>query len=297
MGYNTKLTEQELNILNYLQDNYDVFEKTKLNMMSVYQYLVKHGAELKDGLKKSIKDFWNMYKRYHKNIKSLSNFRDIIYKLQDAKLIFIEKIGKVNIYHARKFLEEPSQKPSKEPSNEKVPQSTDITGLEGDSSNTQILNTKVNYINIISNTSHDENVADDDYKNSQAYKNACQENNKDTLAPVQLMLIAHEILKRNRRRSEKLKSMIRTKLMDKMHIVRKNAEKYVETVVADCIAKYEFNREMYALTIAKNKNNYRLAYNKSNATATANFTQREYDYDKLEKQLLGWDDSDDSCEI
>ena len=71
MGYNTKLTEQELNILNYLQDNYDVFEKTKLNMMSVYQYLVKHGAELKDGLKKSIKDFWNMYKRYHKNIKSL----------------------------------------------------------------------------------------------------------------------------------------------------------------------------------------------------------------------------------
>ncbi|MBU5323412.1 helix-turn-helix domain-containing protein [Sarcina ventriculi] len=29
----------------------------------------------------------------------------------------------------------------------------------------------------------------------------------------------------------------------------------------------------------------------------ANFTQRKYDYDKLEKQLLGWDDSDDDYEV
>lgn len=76
--------------------------------------------------------------------------------------------------------------------------------------------------------------------------------------------------------------------MNKMHIVRANANRYVETVVLDCIAKYEFNREMYAYTIAKNKNNYRLAYNKTKSTF-ANFNQRQYDFDKLEKQLLGWD--------
>lgn len=29
----------------------------------------------------------------------------------------------------------------------------------------------------------------------------------------------------------------------------------------------------------------------------ANFTQRQYDYDKLEAQLLGWDDSDDDYEV
>ena len=29
----------------------------------------------------------------------------------------------------------------------------------------------------------------------------------------------------------------------------------------------------------------------------ANFTQRKYDYDKLEAQLLGWDTSDDDYEI
>ena len=53
---------------------------------------------------------------------------------------------------------------------------------------------------------------------------------------------------------------------------------------------------MYALAITKNKNNYRLAYNKANSTF-ANFTQRQYDYDKLEKQLLGWDNFEDNYEI
>ena len=257
--------------------------------MSVYQYFIKHGADLKDGLKKSIKGIWDMYKRYHKEIKSLSSFRDIIYKLQDAKLIFIEKIGKVNIYHVRKFLQEPSEEPSEKPSNKNCPQNVDMTNVHGNEQNTQIQNTKLNYINIINDTSQDENVANKDYKKSKAYLEACERNNKDTLAPVELMNIAREILKEKRRRSERLISMIRKALMNKMTIARENARDYVETVVADKIAKYEIEREMYALAIAKNKNNYRLAYNKANAPAKANFTQRKYDYDKLEKQLLGWE--------
>ena len=38
-------------------------------------------------------------------------------------------------------------------------------------------------------------------------------------------------------------------------------------------------------------------YNSSKHSIFANFKQREYDYDKLEKQLLGWDSSDDDYEI
>ncbi|QPJ86719.1 RNA replicase (plasmid) [Sarcina sp. JB2] len=38
-------------------------------------------------------------------------------------------------------------------------------------------------------------------------------------------------------------------------------------------------------------------YNNNKTSTFANFTQRKYDYDKLEKQLLGWADSDDDCEI
>lgn len=294
--YKVQLTKDELNKFNFLQESYKVFESTKLKMMSVYQYMIKHSADSIDGLIKSFSDFWKMYKRHHKEIKSKSSFISIIYKLEAEGFIFIEKLGKVNIYHARKkFLNQDLKEELKENlKHENNPKSIDTTKVDDDDQDTQILNNKNNYINIINNTSND--VSQDDYKNSLAYKKACEANNADTLAPVELMKIAYKILKEKRRRSEKLISMIRKALQDKLTIARINADKYVETVVADKIAKYEFNREMYALTITKNKNNYRLAHNKANSTF-ANFTQRKYDYDKLEAQLLGWDSSEDDYEI
>ena len=294
--YKVQLTKDELNKFNFLQESYKVFESTKLKMMSVYQYMIKHSADSVDGLIKSFSDFWKMYKRHHKEIKSKSSFISIIYKLEAEGFIFIEKLGKVNIYHARKkFLNQDLKEELKEDlKHENDLKSIDTTKVDGDDQDTQILNNKNNYITIINNTSDD--VTEDNYKNSLAYKKACEANNADTLAPVELMKIAYKILKEKRRRSEKLISMIRKALQDKLTIARINADKYVETVVADKIAKYEFNREMYARTISKNKNNYRLAHNKANSTF-ANFTQRKYDYDKLEKRLLGWDDSDGDYEI
>ena len=290
--YKVQLTKDELNKFNFLQESYKVFESTKLKMMSVYQYMIKHSADSVDGLIKSFSDFWKMYKRHHKEIKSKSSFISIIYKLEAEGFIFIEKLGKVNIYHARKkFLNQDLKEELKEDlKHENDLKSIDTTKVDGDDQDTQILNNKNNYINIINNTSND--VSQNDYKNSLAYKKACEVNSKDIVAPVELMKIAMNILKTKKRKSEKLISMIRMALFNKLNIARINAESYVATVVADKIAKYEFNREMYARTITKNKNNYRLAHNKANSTF-ANFTQRKYDYDKLEAQLLGWDCSDD----
>ena len=95
--YTTNLTTEEINVINSLKDNYEILAKTKSNLMSVLSYLIKHGATSNNGLRKSIKDIWNMYRRYHTDIKTISNFKKIIYKLEQVKLIFIEKIGKVNI--------------------------------------------------------------------------------------------------------------------------------------------------------------------------------------------------------
>ena len=294
--YKVQLTKDELNKFNFLQESYKVFESTKLKMMSVYQYMIKHSADSIDGLIKSFSDFWKMYKRHHKGIKSKSSFISIIYKLEAEGFIFIEKLGKVNIYHARKkFLNQDLKEELKEDlKHENDLKSIDTTKVDDDDQDTQILNNKNNYINIINNTSND--VSQNDYKNSLAYKKACEVNSKDIVAPVELMKIAMNILKTKKRKSEKLISMIRMALFNKLNIARINAESYVATVVADKIAKYEFNREMYARTITKNKNNYRLAHNKANSTF-ANFTQRKYDYDKLEAQLLGWDTFEDDYEI
>ena len=76
--YKVQLTKDELNKFNFLQESYKVFESTKLKMMSVYQYMIKHSADSVDGLIKSFSDFWKMYKRHHKEIKSKSSFISII---------------------------------------------------------------------------------------------------------------------------------------------------------------------------------------------------------------------------
>lgn len=288
--YTTNLTTEEINVINSLKDNYEIFTKTKLNMMSVLSYLIKHGATSNNGLKKSIKDIWNMYRRYHTDIKTISNFKRIIRKLEQVKLIFIEKIGKVNIYHARKFLQV-TQEVSKEVTKENTFKSVDIPTIEQDSQNTQIQKLNKDYINITYNTP--EGLSVNSYKDSLPYQKACIQNNQDTLEPNELIMMAKQILKEKKKRSRKILAMVINKLYNKRHIVRINAVRYLEVVISDCIAKYEFNREMYAHAIVKNKNNYRFTHNRVNPS----FTQRKYDYDKLEKQLLGWDTSDDAYEI
>lgn len=299
--YTTNLTVKEITTINNLRDNYEIFNSTKSNMMSVLSYLIKHGANLKQGLRKSIKDIWNMYKRYHKEIKSISNFKKIIYKLENAKLIFIEKIGKINVYHARKFLEVPN-KVTEEVTNKNPLESIETTSLESDLENTQILNTKNNIITISDNTSDD--VIQNNYKNSLAYKKACEVNNVDVVAPVELVAVARKkfIAKKkfNATTIEKMVDRVRTKLKFKLDVVRINMDKYLDTVVDDVINFFEVKRESKARTIATNKLKYKNSYSvkKNLATSTfANFTQRKYDYDKLEAQLLGWDDSDDDCQI
>lgn len=293
--YKIKLRINELQIINYISIRKDKREK----LQSIYQYIIKHVSLNGGYFVKTNKELHKMYSRYHAKMKS-DTFRKILDSLTKFGLIMKKKYKNVNVFTVNRnakldlenlFFEDkvPTFVPTFVPT-QNIAESVGMTNFDGNNDDTQILNNKINYINITNNTSND--VTKDDYKNSPAYKKACKENNRDTLAPVQLMVIALELLKSMRRRSEKLKSMIRNKLMNKMHIVKKNADKYVETVVLDCIAKYDFNREMYALTITKNKNNYRRAYNKANSTF-ANFTQRKYDYDKLEKNLLGWGDFED----
>ena len=289
--YKIRLKANELQIINYISIRRDKREK----LQSIYQYIIKHVSLNEGCFVKTNKELYQMYTRYHYKMKA-DTFRKFLDSLTKFGLIIKKKYKNVNVFTVNRdaklnlenlFFEDkmPTFVPTFVPT-ENIAESVGMTNFDGNSDDTQLQNIKKNYINIINNTSND--VAEDNYKNSLAYKKACEKNNKDTLAPVQLMVIALELLKSMKRRSEKLKSMIRNKLMNKMHIVRANANRYVETVVLDCIAKYEFNREMYAYTIAKNKNNYRLAYNKTKSTF-ANFNQRQYDFDKLEKQLLGWD--------
>lgn len=299
--YKTILKQNELQVIENISYN----KKTQLILQSIYSYMVKH-TTLNNGLfPKPLTALYKMYIRYHNKI-SCIYFRKLLKKLIDYKLVIVHKHRNINVYSVDRNvtyysnnLDEVSQKVSQKVSYKKIATNIDTASVEHDSLNTQILNINNNTITIIDNTVS-ETVVDNKVKKSLAYEKAIEENNKDLVEPSELIKRAISKLKEQGRRSKKIITRLKAKLENRTNVVRKNVDKYLEVVVNDAIAFYETGRKKMALLIATKKAKYNSAYNlKKNKSmvATANFTQRKYDYDKLEKQLLGWDDSDDNCKI
>ena len=299
--YKTILKQNELQTIENISYN----KKTQLILQSIYSYMVKH-TTLNNGLfPKQLTALYKMYIRYHNKI-SCIYFRKLLKKLIDYKLVIVHKHRNINVYSVDRNvtyysnnLDEVSQKVSQKVSYKKIATNVDTASVKHDSLNTEILNTNNNTITIIDNTVVPTEIKSKSEKSS-AYEKAIEENNKDLVKPIELIKAAINKLKKQGRYSKKIITRLETKLAKRNNINRKNMDKYLDVVVADAIAFYEVGREKMALLIATKKAKYSSAYNlkknKSNI-AIANFTQRKYDYDKLEKQLLGWDNSEDDCEI
>lgn len=281
--YPLELTEIELNRFNSLQESYKIFENTKLKMMSVYQYMIKHSADSENGLIKSFSALWNMYKRYHKQIKSKSSFIAIIYKLEEQGFIFIEKIGKVNIYHARKkFLNQELKENLKENlKHENDLESIEITSVECSDQDTQILNTKRDILDIdIYN--HSDDVANDNKKSFKVSKviEKCK-------SVIEARRVAKEMLEYRKVINQWIYNRVMVIISYKYKDVSISGLKgYITTLIDQAIylsqQNYKINTYYNNKALNKTKSNI-------NPSTFANFTQREYDYDKLEKQLLGWE--------
>ena len=287
MNYKIKLKTNELQIIESISYN----SKTQLILQSIYSYIVKHTTLNNGSFPKPLIDLYKMYIRYHNKI-SCIYFRKLIKKLVDYKMVIVNK-------HYSNNLDEVSQKVSQKVSSSKTAETVDMTMLESTTQDTELKLELNNTITIIDNT-----VVPTELKpklnNSSAYEKAIEENNKDLVEPTELIKAAINKLKEQGRRSKKIIARLETKLAKRNNINRKGMDMYLDVVVADAIAFYEVGREKMALFIATKKAKYNSAYNlkknKSNI-AKANFTQRKYDCDKLEAQLLGWDDSEDDCEI
>ena len=299
--YKTILKQNELQTIENISYN----KKTQLILQSIYSYMVKH-TTLNNGLfPKPLTALYKMYIRYHNKI-SCIYFRKLLKKLIDYKLVIVHKHRNINVYSVDRNvtyysnnLDEVSQKVSQKVSYKKIAINVDTSSVKHDSLNTEILNTNNNTITIIDNTVVPTEIKSKSEKSS-AYEKAIEENNKDLVKPAELVQLAISKLKEQGRHSKKIIARLTSKLKNRTNVVRKNVDRYLDTVLADCIAFYETGREKMALLIATKKAKYNSSYNlKKNKSmvAAANFTQRKYDYDKLEKQLLGWDDSDDNYEI
>ena len=299
--YKTILKQNELQVIENISYN----KKTQSILQSIYSYMIKH-TTLNNGLfPKQLTALYKMYIRYHNKI-SCIYFRKLLKKLIDYKLVIVHKHRNINVYSVDRNvtyysnnLDEVSQKVSQKVSYKKIATNVDTASVKHDSLNTEILNINNNTITIIDNTVVPTEIKSKSEKSS-AYEKAIEENNKDLVKPTELIKAAIDKLKEQGRRSKKIIARLETKLAKRNNINRTNMDKYLDVVVADAIAFYEVGREKMALLIATKKAKYNSTYNlKKNKymVATANFTQRQYDYDKLEAQLLGWDISDDNYEI
>ena len=300
INYKTKLKANELQVIDHISYN----SKTQLILQSIYSYIVKHTTLNNGSFPKPLIDLYKMYIRYHNKI-SCIYFRKLIKKLVDYKMVIVNKHRNTNVYSVNRSIKlfsiipKVSQKVSQKVSSSKMAETLNISTLQSTVQDTELKLELNNTITIIDNTV-EPTVVDNKVKKSLAYEKACEENNKDLVEPVELIELAISKLKEQGRRSKKIIARLRTKLQNRTNVVRKNVDKYLNTVIADAIAFYETGREKMALLIATKKAKYNSAYNlKKNKSmiATANFTQRKYDYDKLEAQLLGWDNSEDDCEI
>ena len=300
MNYKIKLKTNELQIIESISYN----SKTQLILQSIYSYIVKHTTLNNGSFPKPLIDLYKMYIRYHNKI-SCIYFRKLIKKLVDYKMVIVNKHRNTNVYSVNRSIKlfsiipKVSQKVSQKVSSSKTAETVDMTMLESTTQDTELKLELNNTITIIDNTVVPTEIKSKSEKSS-AYEKAIEENNKDLVKPIELIKAAIDKLKKQGRYSKKIITRLETKLAKRNNINRKNMDKYLDVVVADAIAFYEVGREKMALLIATKKAKYSSAYNlkknKSNI-AIANFTQRKYDYDKLEKQLLGWDNSEDDCEI
>ena len=300
INYKTKLKANELQVIDHISYN----SKTQLTLQSIYSYIVKHTSLNNGSFPKPLIDLYKMYIRYHNKI-SCIYFRKLIKKLVDYKMVIVNKHRNTNVYSVNRSIKlfsiipKVSQKVSQKVSSSKMAETLNISTLQSTVQDTELKLELNNTITIIDNTVVSTEIKPK-LKKSSAYEKAIEENNKDLVEPTELIKAAIDKLKEQGRRSKKIITRLETKLAKRNNVNRKNMDKYLDVVVADAIAFYEVGREKMALFIATKKAKYNSAYNlkknKSNI-AKANFTQRSYDYDKLEAQLLGWDDSDDDCEI
>ena len=298
-NYKNILKQNELEIIKYIS----IREEKRRTLQSIYQYVIKHATLNNGQFIISNKDFHKMYSRYHTKMKA-DTFRKYLDLLTKFGLVIKNKFKNVNMFSVNRNIKfnpniffadkKPTFVPTFVPT-QNSSQTVDMTKLEG---NQNLPNTKYklnNTITIIDSTVS-ETVVDNEIKKSLAYEKAIEKNNKDLVEPSELIELAISKLKEQGRRSKKIIARLKTKLENRTNVVRKNVDKYLNAVIADAIAFYETGREKMALLIATKKAKYNSAYNlKKNKSmvATANFTQRKYDYDKLEAQLLGWDTSDD----
>lgn len=252
LNYKIKFTENEINIFNSKIES----DKTRAKIMSIYSYIVKNSENNK--LTISFSKFHKKYSRYHFNM-CLTYFKKLINRLEELQLISINKENKCNTY----FINGVTEKVT----NENITESIETTRLEYN------LNLPKNKI---INKDIDKDISTKS-ENKINY-NSLIENEKKCTSLIDVRVKTKELLKKYRVRNKSIQNYV---LVTITKFYRNVTVKFLENYIIKLISKARIK--------------YYADWNSSQAKKVhviktlkcANFSQRQYNYDSLEKQLLG----------
>mgnify|MGYP000865794766 FL=1 len=269
MQYKVKLTEEEINRIN-LVDNYNM----RKSLMSVYAYMIKTNEKLNNtyanlNLKKdpfklqiSFRKLLAAYKRYH-SIKNLQTLKNRIDKLIKLGLLGVEKIKNKSFYTFCRFLQL-DKKVDKKLDKKNPTKPIENTILNGDEHLP-----KSKSFNSINNFNSNT-------KATERKKISSLEESKK---------IVFKAFKDLRVKSKWIKQRVLNKIeryWDKLY--KDAAMSYIYKIINSARKAYYANYNKYI----KNSNIYKNEVAQELSTFN-NFPQRNYNFQELEKKLLGWE--------
>lgn len=266
-GVTPKLTENEWIILN----NNIEYKEARRKASSVLYFLKKHIILNEGFFSKSIDNIHAMFKR-NKNYISTGQLKNIVNKLKELGLICVKRIKKRNVYTlplADKLAEKLADKKQAQPVENIEIGSNLKKHRYGIKDNNTILNTnKENGTDLISKLK----------KVYRGVKPSLVASKKQLRDIAQSVLVAKG-LHSNTYFDKAVQYLVYKKIKysnQKINLL--GAVSYIEKIIDDRLDAYN-NKLVEVPNYITGEQS--LAFN--------DFQQREYDYDALEKQLLGWD--------
>lgn len=235
-------------------------EKTQVKAMSVLAYLTR--LFNKGGvIYKTYKDLFQMHQKSKSRVRlSLTTFKELMKILKDSNLILTDNSSKNS-----KHWYEINQNPTEKSTNKK-----DGRAVE---------NTNVTANNKIHSTLRDNNIYNNNF--------TANSNFGKTLEFEEGQNLVENLLKSMKIKSEFVKQLAFLKVgkvFNKINIA--GAEAYIIKLIQDLINE---NR----IRFQYRQKQFNMHYNKQNCgkfnQQVAGFREKNYDYDALERELLGWD--------
>lgn len=277
--YKINFTIEEINKFNLLGN-----EKIRKSIMSIYMYMLKlnekenrkyadanlNNLKHEFTLSISMLKFLNAYVRNHTKI-SIRTLKKRIDKLEELQLIFVDKSTKNNVYSFCRFCQV-NEKVNEKVNDENTAQTTETTDVDDCTEKHKSLNSQ--------------NDLDVDFRNNSYKKTTNLNFDNSQYRKIEKWSDISELLfntfKDLKIRSNRIRAVVIDKIEKNLNnITVRFAKNYIYKVILQVKIQEERRRIAYAKSIKIN-------FEAQKQDTFNNFEQRSYNFDELEKNLLGW---------